>query len=130
MYIQLLQKLPGSCAVQLQFPHDSAIHFPKCHAVLDLLFGYSHTNTKCDFYLLGCDDKKQNRKRCQQRDTVQSIPKTVYIPRTTVIVDSLPSTDTIFVCFLVNIVSPSHISTPKARNTSTTSWTEHPLRAI
>ncbi len=35
-----------------------------------------------------------------------------------------------FVCFLLNIVSPSQISTPKARDIFTTCWTEHPLTAI
>ena len=73
--------------------------------------------------------KKRNRKN-YQIDTAQSTPKTVYIPRTTVILDSLPSTDTIFVCFLLKIVPPSLISTRKARNIFTTCWTEHPLTEI
>ena len=79
----------------------------------------------------GCGDNKRKRERCQMRCRTKTYTtKTIYIPRTTVIFVSLPSTDTIFVCFLWNIVSPSKISTPTARNIFTTCWTEDPLTAI
>ncbi len=79
----------------------------------------------------GCDDKKRNRKRCQMGYSTKTYtPKTTYTPRTTILFNSLPSTDNIFVCFLLDIVSPWQISTPQAPKIFTTCWTEQPLTAI
>ena len=104
------------------------------HSVMLCLIWSSDIPTQAQGVISICwkyDDKKRNRKRCQMEYSTKTYtPKTTYIPRTTVIFDSLPSTDTILVGSLLNIVSPFRISRPKARNIFTTCWTEDPLTAI
>ncbi len=54
----------------------------------------------------------------------------IYIPRTLVLFDSVPSTESIFVSFLSSEASPSHMSIPKARKIFSEFLPEHPLTAI